>query len=113
MRSADRSCQRTVTDVFNALIESERAAGSGADYFAPTGKQYPVEEGWQTRHIAQVIEASAEVYPFPANLELEPPMNGLAPVSQQQLMSQCLTDGCTTEEFTRRVRAQQGLKHSH
>ena len=26
-----------VTDVFNALIESERAAGSGADHFAPKG----------------------------------------------------------------------------
>lgn len=71
------------------------------------------EAGWQERHTRQVIEACAEAYPFPANMEIEPPVNGLAPVSQQELMSQCLAEGCSMDEFTKRIRAQQKLKRSH
>lgn len=71
------------------------------------------EAGWQTRHTHQAIEACAEAYPFPANMELEPPVNGLAPVSQQELMSQSLAEGCDVNEFSSRIRAQQGLKRSH
>ena len=71
------------------------------------------EAGWQARDTCQAIEACAEAYPFPANMELEPPVNGLAPISQQELMSQCLAEGCTAEEFASRIRAQQGLKRSH
>ncbi|NND92258.1 MAG: phytanoyl-CoA dioxygenase [Granulosicoccus sp.] len=79
----------------------------------PALQSLVTEAGWQSRHTRQAIEACAEAYPFPANMELEPPVNGLAPVSQQELMHQCLAEGCTPDEFSSRVRAQQGLKRSH
>lgn len=80
---------------------------------------YPVlhhlhcSDGWHPRQTQQVIEACGEAYPFPANMELEPPVNGLAPLSQQQLMAQCLEEGCTPDIFARRIGSQQLLKRSH
>ncbi len=80
---------------------------------------YPVlhqlisSEGWHPRQTRQVIEACGEAYPFPANMELEPPVNGLAPLSQQQLMAQCLEEGCASDVFARRIGSQQLLKRSH
>lgn len=80
---------------------------------------YPVlhhlarHENWADRQVQQVIEACSEAYPFPANMELQPPVNGLAPVSQQQLMAQSLAENCPAEEFARRIAAQEALKRSH
>ncbi|MGQ7844805.1 phytanoyl-CoA dioxygenase family protein [Granulosicoccus sp. 3-233] len=80
---------------------------------------YPVlhqlisSHGWLPRQTRQVIEACGEAYPFPANMELEPPVNGLAPLSQQQLMAQCLEEGCTSDVFARRIGSQLQLKRSH
>ena len=68
--------------------------------------------GWTMHQSQQVIEACAEGYAFPANMELEPPSNGLAPHSQQDLMKQCLADGVSADAFARQVVAQQALKRS-
>ncbi|MCJ8322872.1 MAG: phytanoyl-CoA dioxygenase family protein [Rhizobiales bacterium] len=43
--------------------------------------------------IINVIAASAEGYPFPTNLDTNPPVNGLAPLSQQQKLKQALKLG--------------------
>ena len=48
-----------------------------------------------------VIAASAEGYAFPCNLDLTPPVNGLAPDSQQQIMQTSLNQNVTTDEFNR------------
>ncbi|NRA86569.1 MAG: phytanoyl-CoA dioxygenase family protein [Rhizobiales bacterium] len=40
--------------------------------------------------ILNVIASSAEGYPFPTNLDINPPANGLAPPSQQELMIKTL-----------------------
>jgi ectoine hydroxylase-related dioxygenase (phytanoyl-CoA dioxygenase family) len=71
------------------------------------------QDDWQDRYTRLAIEACAEAYPFPANMELEPPVNGLAPVSQQQLMSQCLAEGCSAGVFSQRIGEQLSLKRSH
>lgn len=68
---------------------------------------------WTNRHTRQVIAASAEGYPFPANMELEPPLNGLAPQSQQDLMMECLAQGVSTEDFAQQLELQRNLKRSH
>ncbi|MFK7855987.1 MAG: phytanoyl-CoA dioxygenase family protein [Granulosicoccus sp.] len=68
---------------------------------------------WNSRKTAQVVAACAEAYPFPANTELEPPIGGLAPESQQALMFAALREKCTPEEFAQRIHAQQNLKRSH
>jgi hypothetical protein len=45
------------------------------------------------------IAACAEGYPFPTNLDRDPPIGGLAPPSQQALMLAALAEGRSTEVF--------------
>ena len=70
-------------------------------------------EGWTDAMTRYVIEATAEGYAFPANMELEPPTSGLAPPSQQNVLSQSLREGDSPETFRDKVLAQQALKRSH
>jgi ectoine hydroxylase-related dioxygenase (phytanoyl-CoA dioxygenase family) len=48
---------------------------------------------------ANAIAACAEGYPFPTNLDRDPPIGGLAPPSQQALMLAALTEGRLAEAF--------------
>lgn len=63
-------------------------------------------------YIRLVIEACAEGYAFPASLDLEPPVDGLAPPSQQLMMRNALAEGLSPEDFAKRIRKQQSLKRS-
>ena len=47
-----------------------------------------------------VIAASAEGYPFPTNLDLDPPVGGMAPLSQADRVRQALADGVSAADFT-------------
>jgi len=47
-----------------------------------------------------VISASAEGYPFPTNLDRDPPIGGLAPKSQQDHMREAIQSGMDAEEFS-------------
>ena len=40
-----------------------------------------------------VIAATADGYPFPTNLDTDPPVGGLAPASQQDLLAQAVSEG--------------------
>lgn len=71
------------------------------------------EEGWTNAMTRYVIEATAEGYAFPANMELEPPTSGLAPPSQQILFAESLAATDSPEMFRDKVLAQQALKRSH
>lgn len=46
-----------------------------------------------------VVAASAEGYPFPTNLDTDPPVDGLAPESDQILMARALAENWTAEQF--------------
>ena len=46
-----------------------------------------------------VIQATAEGYAFPTNLDRDPPIGGQAPASQQDLFRQALDEGHTEEQF--------------
>jgi len=48
---------------------------------------------------ANVIAASAEGYSFPTNLDSDPPLGGLAPQTQAELLAQALDDGMAPEAF--------------
>lgn len=48
---------------------------------------------------AAVIAASAEGYPFPTNLDSDPPTGGLAPESQAALMARMLGEGAQADAF--------------
>src|ERR1700733_12178837 len=53
------------------------------------------------RAIASVIAASADGYAFPTNLDRDPPIGGLAPQTQAQLMGQALAEGWGAGGFAR------------
>jgi ectoine hydroxylase-related dioxygenase (phytanoyl-CoA dioxygenase family) len=55
---------------------------------------------------ANAVAACAEGYPFPTNLDRDPPLGGLAPASQQALMLTSLADGRSADAFTADLQAQ-------
>ena len=50
--------------------------------------------------IANAVAACAEGYSFPTNLDRDPPLGGLAPKAQAQLMHEALREGWSGEAFT-------------
>jgi len=65
------------------------------------------------RSIDTVVAATAEGYPFPANLDIDSPLSGMAPPSQQDLMRTALKKGWTAGDFASEVEAQAARKRSH
>lgn len=54
------------------------------------------------------IAACAEGYPFPTNLDTDPPIGGLAPPSMAAMMRDALEEGWTEVKFAQALAAQQG-----
>jgi ectoine hydroxylase-related dioxygenase (phytanoyl-CoA dioxygenase family) len=50
--------------------------------------------------VAAAIASCAEGYPFPTNLDRDPPVGGLAPPSQQELMQRALDENWEPARFT-------------
>jgi hypothetical protein len=55
--------------------------------------------------IDAVIASSAEGYPFPTNLDRDPPRDGLAPPGQQQLLRRALDEDWPEARFEELLRA--------
>jgi ectoine hydroxylase-related dioxygenase (phytanoyl-CoA dioxygenase family) len=55
---------------------------------------------------SNAIAACAEGYAFPTNLDSDPPIGGLAPPSQQDLMARALREGWRAADFDAALRAQ-------
>ncbi|MFC8343314.1 phytanoyl-CoA dioxygenase family protein [Streptomyces sp. NPDC057280] len=71
---------------------------------------YPVllrraTEGASEEWLANVIAASAEGYPFPTNLDSDPPVDGLAPPSQADLVRRALRERWTPRTLRDGLRA--------
>jgi len=49
--------------------------------------------------IDRVIASSAEGYSFPTNLDLDPPLGGMAPKTQAQLLAESLEHGIDADAF--------------
>ncbi|MER7488374.1 phytanoyl-CoA dioxygenase family protein [Streptomyces sp. NPDC126497] len=80
------------------------------DREAVTGAVYPVllkrkAEGAGERWLENVIAASAEGYPFPTNLDSDPPVEGLAPPSQADVVRRALREGWTARTLRGELRA--------
>jgi ectoine hydroxylase-related dioxygenase (phytanoyl-CoA dioxygenase family) len=58
----------------------------------------------QPTEVAAALAACAEGYPFPTNLDRDPPLGGLAPQSQSELMQRALHDDCDLNELSCRLR---------
>lgn len=50
-----------------------------------------------------VIAACAEGFPFPTNLDRDPPLNGLAPSSQQEILRHALDESWITESLAKKL----------
>ena len=87
-----------VSSAFGRAMESE-------DRTAMSRKVYPVlqtlksEARLKSEQINAVIAATADGYPFPTNLDRDPPRGGLAPKSQQVHMQEALEAGTAPADF--------------
>jgi ectoine hydroxylase-related dioxygenase (phytanoyl-CoA dioxygenase family) len=80
-----------VSSAFGRAMEAvDRAAMSAA--VAPA-LQAMADDGASPAAIANVIAACAEGYPFPANLDLDQPVGGLAPPTQADILTRAVA-GC-------------------
>jgi ectoine hydroxylase-related dioxygenase (phytanoyl-CoA dioxygenase family) len=90
-----------VSSAFGRAMETvDREAVANAVYpvlLARAG----VDETWT----ANVIAASAEGYPFPTNLDSDPPVDGLAPPSQADVVRRALREAWTPEALRDELRA--------
>ncbi|MFI6562453.1 phytanoyl-CoA dioxygenase family protein [Streptomyces sp. NPDC050534] len=84
METVDR--EAVANAVFPVLL---RRAAEGAD------------EEW----LENVIAASAEGYPFPTNLDSDPPADGLAPPAQADVVRRALRESWTPEALRQELRA--------
>jgi ectoine hydroxylase-related dioxygenase (phytanoyl-CoA dioxygenase family) len=80
------------------------------DREAVAGAVYPVllqrkAEGAGEQWLENVIAASAEGYPFPTNLDSDPPVDGLAPPSQADVVRRALREGWTPRTLRQELRA--------
>jgi ectoine hydroxylase-related dioxygenase (phytanoyl-CoA dioxygenase family) len=71
---------------------------------------YPVlsarkASGMSEAALTTVVAAAAEGYPFPTNLDRDPPVDGMAPLSQADLVRSALADGTSSSELAERLAA--------
>jgi ectoine hydroxylase-related dioxygenase (phytanoyl-CoA dioxygenase family) len=86
-----------------------------ADREAMANALFPVllrrgREGAPEQWLRRVIAACAEGYPFPTDLDLDPPVDGLAPLSQADLLWQAVREGWSPERLRRELRAGAGRR---
>lgn len=65
------------------------------------------------REIDNVVQSTAEGYPFPVNLDIDSPMSGMAPPSQQDLMRKALKEAWPAQRFAEAIETQAARKRSH
>jgi ectoine hydroxylase-related dioxygenase (phytanoyl-CoA dioxygenase family) len=94
-----------VSSAFGRAMESEdRTRMSAALY--PALRAMTADGRLSMERAADAVAACAEGYPFPTNLDRDPPVGGLAPPSQQALMLEALKSGWSAEDFTADLHAQ-------
>jgi hypothetical protein len=84
METVDR--ERMANAVF-PVLRKRKAQGAG--------------EAW----LANVVAACAEGYAFPTNLDLDPPVYGLAPPSQAEAVRRALREDASADALRRQLRA--------
>lgn len=63
------------------------------------------EEGAPESWLRRVVAATAEGYPFPTNLDLDPPVDGLAPPSQADTLWQAVAEGWAPARLRQELQA--------
>ena len=70
------------------------------------------QAAWKAKALTEAqwhaaIASCAEGYPFPTNLDTDPPIGGLAPESQASMMKRAIIDGMPSEAFFEILDAQE------
>lgn len=84
-----------------------------------SSKLYPVlksmiQDGdFDQGQVQCIVAACAEGYSFPANLDLDSPLSGMAPESQQELIHRALENDWSAERFDKALADQNLKKRSH
>lgn len=82
------------------------------EHLYPTLLQLKNNASVSEHHLHNVICAAAEGYSFPTNLDSDPPVNGMAPRPQSELLQQCLKDNASLETFLAQLHAHAGRRLS-
>ena len=87
-----------ISSAFGRAMEAvDRRAMTEAIY--PTLRRR-VSAGMPRRSVDNIIAATAEGYPFPTNLDLDQPLDGLSPLSQADVLRRALDESWTNEQLT-------------
>lgn len=84
-----------------------------------TKHAYPALLAMQTakvfspREMENLIAATAEGYPFPCNLDIDSPLSGMAPASQQDILRRALNEGWSAEKLRAEIDAHVARRVSH
>ena len=65
------------------------------------------------RGVELLVAATAEGYPFPCNLDIDSPLSGMAPPSQQDIMRQALLEGWDAARLNEAIDAYAARRVSH
>lgn len=79
----------------------------------PELKQQMDDKRLTESQLQHVTAAAAESYPFPTNLDRDPPVNGMAPHSQAMIMRDCLDKGLDTKQMMEVLLAHRQRTLSH
>ncbi|MEI7290559.1 phytanoyl-CoA dioxygenase family protein [Paraburkholderia tropica] len=71
----------------------------------PVLREARASGAWSAAEIEAVIASCAEGYPFPTDLDRDPPLGGLAPPSQQAIVRQALKENWTDAALRDALRA--------
>lgn len=64
-------------------------------------------EALSVRQLDNIIATASKGYAFPTNLDTDPPIGGLAPQSQNELIHEALTQALSVDAFIEQLEAQQ------
>ncbi|MEM7423447.1 MAG: phytanoyl-CoA dioxygenase family protein [Pseudomonadota bacterium] len=100
-----------ISSAFGRAMETlDRAAMSVRLY--PVLRDMMLHQRLSGPRAVAAIAACAEGYPFPTNLDTDPPAGGLAPESQADLFRRALTEGWASEKFAEAVAAQEARREA-
>ena len=100
-----------ISSAFGRAMEAVNRSKMSKVLF-PVMKEFISSKTLTNNEFMNVIHACAESYSFPTNLDLDPPIGGLAPKSQSDLMKQALEQQLSIAEFSTILDQLQSRQHS-
>ncbi len=82
------------------------------DHLAMSRAVYPHLVALAPAEQAAVIAATADGYPFPTNLDRDPPIGGIAPESQQALLTRALAERWTEQRLAEALETQSNARQA-